>query len=248
VSWRRRLARIALWTIVLAVLALAIPWSRHRIVQWEDILVNGKRTTGDRVAEFGEAVAVRLRPAFARAGLAYPPARVALVAFKDTRALGLYAAATEGAPWRWIADYPIVAASGIAGPKLREGDGQVPEGVYSIESLNPNSRYHLALRIGYPNDDDRARARADGRDRLGGDIMIHGSNASVGCLAMGDQAAEDLFVLAALVGVERVRAVIAPTDLRLQPAPAVKDAPAWLGERYAELAKALAELPPRGSP
>jgi hypothetical protein len=248
VSRWRSAARIALAVLCIAAMALAVPWSRHRLVQWEEILVKGKRTVDDRVADFREPVAERLRPAFATAGLTYPPARIALLAFKDERVLRLCASGSESAPWRWIADYPIVAASGKSGPKLREGDWQVPEGVYPIESLNPNSKYHLALRVGYPNDDDRARARADGRTQLGGDIMIHGSNASVGCLAMGDQAAEDLFVLAALVGIERVRVVIAPTDLRLRPAPMVNDPPSWLGERYADLAKALAEFPggPRG--
>jgi hypothetical protein len=39
--------------------------------------------------------------------------------------------------------------------------------------------------------------KKDGRKNLGSNIMIHGKNCSVGCLAMGDEAAEELFVLAA---------------------------------------------------
>src|SRR5690606_33287906 len=104
--------------------------------------------------------------------------------------------------WVAVHQYPVLAASGQAGPKLREGDRQVPEGFYAIESLHPNSRFHLALRVNYPNQSDRQRAAEDGRTNLGGDIMIHGSNASVGCLAMGDPAAEDLFVLVADVGIQ----------------------------------------------
>jgi len=50
-----------------------------------------------------------------------------------------------------------------ARPKLKEGDQQVPEGIYRIESLNPNSLYHLALRVNYPNQEDRRRAIEDGR-------------------------------------------------------------------------------------
>lgn len=98
----------------------------------------------------------------------------------------------------------------------------VPEAVTpdaaDVESLNPDSLYHLALRIDYPNADDRARAREDGRTQLGGDIMIHGSTGSVGCLAMGDEGAEDLFVLAGDVGFERLRVWIVPTDFRRNPA------------------------------
>ena len=75
-----------------------------------------------------------------------------------------------------LARYPIRAASGALGPKLREGDRQVPEGVYDIESLNPNSRFHVALRVGYPNAFDRQMAGREGRTALGGDIMIRASH------------------------------------------------------------------------
>src|SRR5690606_4961 len=98
---------------------------------------------------------------------------------------------------RFVRALPVLAASGRVGPKLQYGDYQVPEGFYRIEALNPNSRFHLALRVNYPNAFDRAEAAREGRTHLGGDIMIHGSNASVGCLAMGDVVSEDLFVLAA---------------------------------------------------
>src|SRR5204863_8498878 len=62
----------------------------------------------------------------------------------------------------------------------------ISEGIYPIESLNPNSRFHLSLRIGYPNAFDRAQAAKEKRTNLGGDIMIHGNSVSIGCLAMGE--------------------------------------------------------------
>jgi murein L,D-transpeptidase YafK len=71
-------------------------------------------------------------------------------------------------------------ASGKAGPKLREGDGQVPEGIYRIDGLNPNSSYHLSLKLNYPNDFDLEQARTEGRTELGGDIFIHGKAVSIG--------------------------------------------------------------------
>jgi murein L,D-transpeptidase YafK len=129
------------------------------------------------------------------------------LAFKDTRVVEVYAAIPDGT-WRLIRRYPILAASGVAGPKLREGDMQVPEGTYAVTLLNPNSRFHVSLRLGYPNDFDREMARSDGRTDLGGDIMIHGRALSVGCLAVGDDAAEDFFTLAAAVGLEHVKVVI----------------------------------------
>lgn len=131
----------------------------------------------------------------------------------------------------------------MLGPKLRAGDLQVPEGLYRVELLNPNSRFHLSLRLDYPNAFDRRRARADGRTRLGGDIMIHGNAVSIGCLAMGDPAAEDLFVLAADTGIGHVSVIVAPTDLRVRAAPRDPTLPPWVDQLYARIRTALDELP-----
>lgn len=199
-------------------------------------------TVESRLAEFGAKADARWKPFFAKAGVAYPAKRYTFVALKDTKTLEVYAGDTTG-PMRFIRTLPILAASGVAGPKLKQGDCQVPEGVYAVESLNPRSLYHVALRVNYPNADDRARAKAEGRVKLGGDIMIHGSNGSVGCLAMGDPAAEDLFTLAARSGKDSVALIFCPTDFRKNPKFAAPvGAPTWTAERYAELKKRLSEL------
>jgi murein L,D-transpeptidase YafK len=142
-----------------------------------------------------------------------------------------------------VRSYPIRAASGVLGPKLRQGDRQVPEGLYRIELLNPNSRFHVSLRVNYPNQFDRRMAVSEGRARLGGDIMIHGNRVSIGCLAMGDAAAEDLFVLAADTGLQRIDVILAPVDLRYRPRPATPDLPGWISTLYADIRAALAALP-----
>ena len=67
-------------------------------------------------------------------------------------------------------------------------DGQIPEGIYGIGYLNPNSSYYFSLKVTYPNASDRARAKADGRTNLGGDIMIHGQAVTIGCVPVGDDA------------------------------------------------------------
>ena len=108
-----------------------------------------------------------------------------------------------------------------------------------------NSRYHLALRVGYPNEHDRAVARAEGRERLGGDIMIPGGSASVGCLALGDEAAEDLFVLAALAGIEKVEVLISPVGFRTADPPAASAGPPWVAELYEGLRDRLRGLSSR---
>lgn len=88
--------------------------------------------------------------------------------------------------------WPIAAMSGTLGPKMREGDGQAPEGFYEISesSMHPTSRFHLAFNIGYPNAYDR------GLKRTGSFIMIHGNKVSIGCFAMTDPVIEKLWLLA----------------------------------------------------
>lgn len=200
-------------------------------------------TIASRLQALGAAARARLAPRFTRAGLAYPPRAVTLVGLKRERVLQVYAGPRADALVH-VADHPILAASGGPGPKLREGDAQVPEGLYRVESLNPNSQFHLSLRVNYPNAVDRRRGAADGRRRLGGDIMIHGSAVSIGCLAMGDEVAEDLFVLAADTGLPRISVILAPWDLRRHPAPGPDASlPAWAPELYASIADALRRLP-----
>jgi L,D-transpeptidase catalytic domain len=136
--------------------------------------------------------------------------------------------------------------SGELGPKLREGDRQVPEGVYRITYLNPNSISHLSLALGYPNPFDRLHAEEDGRESaiLGGDIMIHGGARSVGCLAIGDQAAEDLFVLAADSDWEQAVVVVSPVDFRRAALPADhRPDPEWVNRLYGWLRTELETLP-----
>jgi hypothetical protein len=203
-----------------------------------------------RVAQYGPAARYRLQPYFAAAGVPYPPARFVLLGLKQEREFQLYAPGV-GQPLRYVRAFAVLGASGVLGPKLREGDFQVPEGVYGITYLNPRSIAHLSLALSYPNDFDRAHAVEDGRDlaMLGGDIMIHGGWKSVGCLAVGDQAAEDLFVLAADAGWESAVVVISPVDFRRAALPAGYRAPApWVNRLYAMLRAKMISLPPPGGP
>lgn len=70
-------------------------------------------------------------------------------------------------------EYPVSFGPNPRGHKRSEGDGRTPEGVYYIQGRNPNSRYHLALQISYPNERDKHLA-ARRRQSPGGQIMIHG--------------------------------------------------------------------------
>ena len=204
---------------------------------------SAKKTVEQRLQEYGNSARTRLRPHFERALVSYPPQRLLLLGIKDESRLEIYACGTNG-KLRFIRSYPILAASGVAGPKLRQGDGQVPEGIYALESLNPNSSYHLALRVGYPNVFDREQAKRDGREQLGGDIMIHGKAVSIGCLAMGDEAAEDLFVLAAETGLNNIEIVLTPVDFRSgKSLPKAVNLPTWSETLYETIRAKLRDLP-----
>ncbi len=199
-------------------------------------------TIEDQLAIYGNTARARLQANFAARKIAYPPQRLTLVALKSTAELQVSVAPPAG-PYQYLCTYPILAASGELGPKLREGACQVPEGIYEL-SLEPNTPYHLALRLNYPNADDWQRAKDDGRESPGSDILIHGSNCSIGCLAMGDQASEDLFVLAADSGDKALPLIIAPVDFRSKKLPQAKATePLWLAALYRQIKENLKEYP-----
>jgi len=105
--------------------------------------------------------------------------------------------------YRLFGTYPICLWSGRLGPKISEGDLQAPEGFYTVtkEQLNPNSRWHRAFNLGFPNDFDKAQGRN------GSFLMIHGGCASIGCYAMTNAVIDELWriVTAAIdKGEERV--------------------------------------------
>lgn len=197
-------------------------------------LLQGPQTVASVLERYEQPVATRLVPYFEAAGVSYPPEKITLLAMKQERKLELWAQGQDtGARFAFIRDYDIQKASGVAGPKLREGDRQVPEGLYEVEGLNPNSSYHLSMKLNYPNSFDLKHAKAEGRTQPGSNIFIHGKAVSVGCLAMGDPAIEELFVVAAQVDWGNVKVVIAPRDPRTKVIKADPDSmPAWTPDLY----------------
>ena len=180
-----------------------------------------------KVQRFDKLVKKDIVPDFQVAHVDYPPRKMALLIFKNERAMELWAQSPRQ-KWTMIRNIPVLGASGGPGPKLREGDRQVPEGVYHISALNPFSKYDVSMRIDYPNDFDLQRAYNDGRHQLGGDIYIHGGRLSIGCIAVGNRVAEELFAMVYHVGLENVTVVIAPNDLRHAPPVVGNVQPPWL--------------------
>ncbi|WP_372841812.1 murein L,D-transpeptidase family protein [Phaeovulum sp.] len=107
-----------------------------------------------------------------------------------------------------IKTYRIALGGNTEGPKQWEGDSRTPEGTYEIDFRNPNSAFHLSLRISYPNANDVAAAKAMGR-KPGGDIFIHGGGGgaflpwfqrdwTAGCIAVKDEEIEELYAMVQL--------------------------------------------------
>lgn len=183
----------------------------------------------------------RVKKHFDQAGVDYPPQRIQLIAFKQSRRLELWAYQRD--EWHFIHDYAIFAASGGVGPKLHEGDKQVPEGFYRITELNPNSHFHLSMKLNYPNGFDWLNATREGRTAPGSNIFIHGSAWSAGCLAIGNRYIEELFILVAKVGLEASAVVIAPYDFRHKEISVMENGPVWLRELYSYMKLRLAQFP-----
>jgi murein L,D-transpeptidase YafK len=140
-----------------------------------------------------EQVIARVAPSLVRAlrarGLHYG-APIFLRIFKASKELEIWVQA--GRQFRLFRLYTICAISGELGPKEQEGDLQSPEGFYAVtpEQMNPDSHYHLAFNLGYPNAYDQAYSRT------GSALMVHGNCVSAGCYAMTDTDIEEIYTLA----------------------------------------------------
>ena len=195
------------------------------------------------IKRYGLRTEPQLRRWFAQAGISYPPKEIALLAFKQERQVQLWAK-DESQSWKHIHNYSLTAFSGRLGPKLKENDRQIPEGLYKLTTLNPFSSMHLSMMINYPNSFDRLQAIKDGRTKLGNNIFLHGKTYSVGCLAVGDKAIDQLFLLVHRVGLNHVQLIIAPNDLRrAKPATSNFAQPRWLPELYQSIEQSLNNFP-----
>jgi len=139
-----------------------------------------------------------------------------------------------------LISYPFTAFSGILGPKFKEGDRQIPEGIYGISYLNPKSKFHLSMRVTYPNAFDKKMAKREKRTNLGGDIMIHGSNRTIGCIPIGNDNIEELYFLAEKVGIKNIKVILAPVDFRKMEVNITKhNKHPWLKKLYEEISKEI---------
>lgn len=231
------------WVIIPLLLAVCVARTAQALPP-ADTIENGF-SVYDRLVQYGYPAKQRLAPYLRAAGVDYPPQTIVLVAFKWEMRLELYAGNSPD-DLKFVRYYNVQAASGSVGPKLREGDRQVPEGVYRFTQLNPNSNYHLSLKVDYPNAFDRMMGKVENRTNLGGSIYLHGGSESAGCLAMSDSVAEEIFTLVAQTGIDNASIILSPVDMRREaaPNPLDHDVPVWAPHLYSIIQRALWSLPP----
>jgi murein L,D-transpeptidase YafK len=145
-----------------------------------------------RVSQAYDKFSDSLRNMFQNRGLAFPPKNIYFRAFKAANELELWARNDDSSQFQLVKTYQVCASSGGLGPKRQEGDRQVPEGFYFIDEFNPKSDYHLSMLINYPNYSDMV---CGNKERLGGDVYIHGGCITVGCLPMTDAVIQELYAL-----------------------------------------------------
>jgi murein L,D-transpeptidase YafK len=126
-------------------------------------------------------------------GLDYGSVQIFIRALKMERKLQVFARDSKHSKYRLLKTYDFCSSSGKLGPKRKSGDKQIPEGFYYIDRFNPWSRFHLSLGVNYPNQSDK---KLSPHKKLGGDIFLHGSCVTIGCIPITDDKIKELYILA----------------------------------------------------
>ncbi|HZG26294.1 MAG TPA: L,D-transpeptidase family protein [Chitinophagaceae bacterium] len=152
---------------------------------------------------------------FRQKGLQWPAKNIYIRSFKYDSKLEVWVKAEKNQQFKLFKTYKVCAMAGTLGPKRMQGDYQVPEGFYHINEFNPNSLYHLSLGLNYPNLSDKMLS-----DSLqpGGDIYIHGSCVTTGCIPITNPQIEELYILAAFArnqGQDFIPVHIFPIDFQV---------------------------------
>ncbi|MCB0736180.1 MAG: L,D-transpeptidase family protein [Bacteroidetes bacterium] len=116
-------------------------------------------------------------------------------ALKAERKLETWVKNHDDEKFQLYRSFSFCSFSGDLGPKRKQGDLQIPEGLYKIEIFNPVSSFYLSLGTSYPNASDKKRKI--GTDP-GGDIYLHGSCVTIGCIPIQDDGIKELYALSVL--------------------------------------------------
>lgn len=132
---------------------------------------------------------------FKEKGLNYPATNIFFRVFKYDQKFQVFARNKATDTFTLVKEYKVCVRSGNVGPKRAENDKQVPEGFYFIDEYKYNSNYWLSMLVSYPNYSDLIKGN---KETPGGDIYIHGSCVTVGCVPMTDEIIEEIYALAVI--------------------------------------------------
>ena len=134
----------------------------------------------------------KVKQYFTDAGLPYKGFSLFIRAFKVERTVEAWIKTSDNT-YKLLTTFPFCATSGDLGPKRKEGDLQIPEGIYTLNHFNPESNFHLSLGVSYPNASDKILSD---KKRPGGAIYIHGNCVTIGCIPITDDKIKELYILA----------------------------------------------------
>ncbi len=187
---RHAMAMIRFAVLLLFLCAFCPSWAQTAAPEFN--FVNYQRS----FPVFNEALKRKedtLMKQFEEKKLAWPAKYLYIRSFKYDSQLEVWVKQEKNEAFKLFKTYKVCALAGTLGPKRMAGDYQVPEGFYYINEFNPRSNYHLSLGLNYPNASDKMLS-----DSLqpGGDIYIHGSCVTTGCIPLTDTYIEELYILA----------------------------------------------------
>lgn len=130
---------------------------------------------------------------FSKQNLDYKGFHLFIRAFKKEELLEVWIKEYEKDIFTLLNTYNFCSSSGTLGPKRKEGDLQIPEGIYHINHFNPQSNFHLSLGVSYPNNSDKILSDPK---HPGSAIYVHGNCVTIGCIPITDEKIKDLYILA----------------------------------------------------
>ena len=137
-------------------------------------------------------------------------------AFKNEKILEVWIKGKNADQFTLLHTYEFCTSSGSLGPKRRQGDLQIPEGVYHINHFNPESNFYLSLGLNYPNASDKILSD---KQHPGSSIYIHGNCVTIGCIPLTDDKIKELYIMAVEArngGQEKIPVHVFPTRLTEQ--------------------------------
>jgi murein L,D-transpeptidase YafK len=152
---------------------------------------------------------------FTEKKLSFEKYQMFLRAFKKEEKLEVWVKENGKQEFALLHTYDFCAMSGVLGPKRKEGDLQIPEGVYHINHFNPLSNFYLSLGLNYPNASDKILSH---KTKPGGAIYVHGNCVTIGCIPITDDKIKELYVMAVEArnnGQEKIPVHVFPAQLNL---------------------------------